>query len=298
MLELQSYVNGWVKRLSPCLSCVLITSLVVTPPARADSGGLASIQLAGVKSLGGSLQRLIRDLLIGRKPEPKTPRTTDAGDGGSHDRCPASPSGIPLVALVPPENLTQPEIYSKTLSPHPSLWFYIPYVDRAPAQTNRRLEFVLLDTQEQIVYENTFLLPQDTPGLYQLQIPKTVTLEPGQPYRWVFSIMCNPLNRSGDETVNGWIELVPDTNPGVSGDPEAVAIANLETYITRGLWYETVDQLARLMQTTRPPDSDLKEAWKLLLLALDLPEALASEPILPCGASGLCLGPTATRPGT
>ncbi|NJO48886.1 MAG: DUF928 domain-containing protein [Leptolyngbyaceae cyanobacterium RM2_2_4] len=119
--------------------------------------------------------------------------------GAGRDLCP--PTSTPLTALVPNTNL------GLTLDANPTLWFYIPYA----ASQGYETEFVLIDAEENDVYKQNFALPEE-PGVISIQIPEQVALEAGDSYRWVISVMCNPENRSGDATVNGWIQRVDSEN--------------------------------------------------------------------------------------
>jgi hypothetical protein len=190
--------------------------------------------------------------------------------GASRDLCP--PTSTPLTALVPDTNL------GLTLDAHPTLWFYIPYASPQDYET----EFVLIDAEENDVYKQNFPLPEE-PGIISIQIPEQVALEAGPSYRWVISVKCNPGNRSGDATVNGWIQRV-DQEVDQELDSQ-LASATLEDkllfYSENALWYEILTTLAQLRRD-EPDDAEVAAAWTEFLAASGLSESVALAPVTLC----------------
>jgi hypothetical protein len=232
------------------LVLVLTNLLVCIPPAQAQS-----------RRSSGLIEKIKR-LFFGTRPG-GTPTGRQRG-GAVRDRCPNVDQ--PLTALVPATNEGIPFV-EPTISERPSFWFYVPYF---PA-SQRNAEFVLIDGNEDNVYAATFPLTQP-PGIVSLQLPPTVPpLQEGKQYRWVFSVICNPANRSADATVNGWVERVPvsvalSNQLQAATDKEQVFI-----YAEQGLWYETLTSFAQL-QRTNSLDGELKGNWQDLLRTIGLPE--------------------------
>ncbi|MCL6434432.1 MAG: DUF928 domain-containing protein [Leptolyngbyaceae cyanobacterium HOT.MB2.61] len=213
-------------------------------------------------------------------PPPK-PRSIQRGSpkvgrsGGTSGFCPAIGSQEPpLTALVPSSHQETVEI-PITITGRPTFWFYVPY------RTKRRAEFVVIDEEEKDVYitPSDFQLT-DTPGIVGLTLPPEVSLQVGKQYRWVFSIICNASDRSGDVTVNGWIQRVA-SEPAFQrqlqsvSNPEQWAIA----YANRGLWYETLTTLAELYRSGTHPTSGI--VWKSLLQSVGLND-IASANLSSC----------------
>lgn len=236
------------------LVLAIANSFVSTPPALAQS------------AVSPGLVRRVLNLF-------NPPRNRNSGAasgrqfaGASRDLCP--PTLTPLTALVPDTNL------GLTLDANPTLWFYIPYASPQDYET----EFVLIDTEENDIYKQNFLLPEE-PGIVGIQIPEQVALEAGASYRWVISIQCNPGNRSGDATVNGWIQRVDQELD------DQLASATLEDqlllYSENDLWYEILTTLAQLRRD-QPNDAEIEAAWRELLTASGFSESVSSAPITLC----------------
>jgi hypothetical protein len=184
--------------------------------------------------------------------------------GSRRDRCPNVPD--PLTALVPFDVDGFPFV-EKTISERPTFWFYIPYLPTS----RRNAEFVLIDENEDDVYFATFPLTQQA-GIVSLQLPATVPpLKEGKKYRWVFSVICNPLNRSGDATVNGWVERVPESSTLNTQLMAANSREQVSIYAEAGLWYEALAAIATLRKNN-PEDEDLKSDWMSLQQTLGLTE--------------------------
>ena len=134
------------------------------------------------------------------RPAPSQRSGSTGRGGANHDRCLYTTQE--LVALVPTAAETGLPYLEPVLTGHPTWWFYVPYAGNGRLQA----EFVLIDADETILYEQAMTVPAK-PGVMSVFWPETEPpLSPGEAYRWVFSIRCNPTNRSGDATVNGWIQ--------------------------------------------------------------------------------------------
>ncbi|EDX76348.1 conserved domain protein [Coleofasciculus chthonoplastes PCC 7420] len=235
------------------LVSILTNLLVFIPPTQAQS-----------QRRSGLIAKIKRFFLGTRSGG--TPTGRHRG-GAVRDRCPNVDQ--PLTALVPATDAGIPFV-EPTISERPSFWFYVPYFPRS----QRNAEFVLIDENEDDVYATTFPLTQPS-GIVSLQLPQTIPpLKEGEQYRWVFSVICNPANRSADATVNGWIERVP-VNLALSNQLQtATDKALLFAYADQGLWYETLTLLAQL-QRTHPQQQELQDDWQDLLQTIGLPETIS-----------------------
>ncbi len=205
----------------------------------------------------GFVETIIR-FFLGTRPG-GTPTGRQRG-GAVRDRCPNVAE--PLTALVPATPEGFPFI-EQTIAERPTFWFYIPYLP--VSQLNA--EFVLINEKEDDVYSATFPLRQQ-PGIVSLQLPKTMPpIKEGNKYRWIFSVICNPQNLSGNATVNGWVERVP-VSPTLSSKLKAAsAKERVSVYADARLWYETLTTLAELRRTN-PQDKEVKADWAEILQAV------------------------------
>lgn len=226
------------------------------------------------------------------QPSPFDDRGTPGGTNRSQSAlgpCPAIPEGKPpLVALVPSFEIEtvvgrveQP--FGLTTAAYPSFWFYIPYA----SQSKRVAEFVLIDEQEEDVY-NFLVELRETPGMVQISLPKTRPgLQVGKRYRWVFSIICSRRDRSGDMTVNGWIERIqPDANLTRQLQQVIDPQQRLVAYADRGVWFDAFTTLAELRR--QQPNPELDQAWRAFLESIQVSpdaremEVLVKAPLSPC----------------
>lgn len=213
-------------------------------------------------ALGFNLFARIQRFFTGSRPQ-GVARGRQRG-GARRDRCPNVPD--PLVAIVP-FNQKGDSFIEKTVSERPVFWFYIPYLPTA----RRQAEFVIIDENEEDVYSATFPLSQQ-PGLVSLKLPSNApALQDGKQYQWVFSVICNPLNRSGDATVNGWIEKISISDALQAKLHSASLQDAIAIYTEESLWYEALTAFSQLGQSN-PQDQDFQIAWKSLQQQLSLSE--------------------------
>jgi Domain of Unknown Function (DUF928) len=248
----------------------LTASRPAAPPAKVRA-------TAGDK-IFGSLRRWI----FGGRPQPTAPSDRRRG-GAARDECPTA--SLPLTALVPSTNLDLAREHTQTIAAHPTFWFYVPF----SSEFQQTAEFALIDENEQDVYKQTFQLT-GTPGIVSIHVPETATpLEPDQLYHWVFSVVCNPGNRSGDVAVDGWVKQVPvDDDLAAALQTATTLQAEAVIYADQELWHETLNTLIQLRQAN-PADTQTNNTWLELMTSIGL-ESIADQPLTPC-----CT-PIATRP--
>ena len=114
-------------------------------------------------------------------------------------------------------------------------------------------------------------------GVVSLSLPQDKQLEVGQSYRWYFSLICDPLDRSEDTFTSGWVERV-DPSPELSTSLKTASAAEVPNlYAQAGLWYDALAALVSLRQS-QPQNPAFVTEWRELLGAVNL-EALANQPI-------------------
>jgi HPt (histidine-containing phosphotransfer) domain-containing protein len=188
--------------------------------------------------------------------------------GGSRGSCLIA-NQPPLTALVPVDST------GYTLSQSPSFWFYQPY----SLGKGQGLEFVLKDSQDNLVHSQAIADQDIAAGLIQLSLPESVVLAPDQSYEWYVLVRCDATNAERFVFVNGAIRRLerPDLQNRIGTLPSA-AHANL--YLTENLWYDAVDAAATQLQNA-PQNSDFQQQWTQLLETVGLSE-LAAAPFTPC----------------
>ena len=195
------------------------------------------------------------------RPTRQQPPGTLSKGGGNRDLCPYTQEKLTAIVPVTPEGSSYLE---KTISERPTFRFYVPYDINAGLQA----EFILKDTNEKAVYTTTFPL-KSTPGIMNISLGKGQELKVRQRYRWVFSVICNPDNRSGDATVNGWIQRVSEKDVLITDPAKMPDKERLNVYANSLLWFDTLDTLFALQQTY-PEETEYKAIWKSLLKKVGL----------------------------
>lgn len=176
-----------------------------------------------------------------------------------------------LAALVPENNL------SITTAAQPTLLLHIPEM-----VSEEVVEFILLDSQDNVVYEQTFPMKAEG-GIVSLgpeRLPDLPSLALNEDYQWYFSIVANREDRSNDVVVHGSIRRV-DLGAWLAQQPvEAGFSGQLATaepltkvqmlYQQANLWLDAAVALNELRQKA-PEDPAIASEWTRLLGAQGLP---------------------------
>ncbi|UNU22794.1 DUF928 domain-containing protein [Microcoleus vaginatus] len=190
----------------------------------------------------------------------------DNRQGGTHRGCKLR-DGLFITPLIPESNI------GLTLTESPTFFVYV-------SQPAAQVEFVLLNEDEsEVVYETT--IKNDKAGIVGVSLSEkdqTKNIEVGKRYVWSFALACDPLERSGDYIVKGWMQRIEPQanlkNDLANPDPMAKVIA----YAKNGIWYETLATLAQ-MRNLAPDDSRLTAEWTQLLQSQGL-ESIAAQPLV------------------
>lgn len=172
-----------------------------------------------------------------------------------------------LTALVPASGI------GVTANEYPTVFWYM------PKSSASELEFVLRDATEREIYSIKYALaksPQglvtSTPGIMSLSVPVLASFSPleiGQEYRWSLALICNPIDRSSDDTVEGKIKRILPDSMLIQKVQQSTPQERITLYANARLWYETVGTMVEL-QRKQPINYELKEAWRKLLNSVDL----------------------------
>ncbi|MEG5172802.1 DUF928 domain-containing protein [Microcoleus sp. B3-D7] len=219
-------------------------------------------------SLLTPMQAMPAPILLSQNVNFKPPDVTapDNRQGGTHRGCKLR-DGLFITPLIPESNI------GLTLTESPTFFVYV-------SQPAAQVEFILLNENEsEVVYETT--LKNDKAGIIGVSLSEkdqTKNIEVGKRYVWSFALACDPLERSGDYIVKGWMQRIEPQanlkNDLANPDPMAKVIA----YAKNGIWYETVATLAE-MRRLAPDDSRLTTEWTQLLQSQGL-ESIAAQPLV------------------
>jgi hypothetical protein len=186
--------------------------------------------------------------------------------GGTRGGCLAQQPS--LTALMPTTNS------GLTVTERPTFFWYVP-------QTAAAAEFVLLDQANAEVYKTTVSVPVQA-GVIGVSLPASTTaLAVGKSYRWYFSLICDPLDRSADVFTSGWVQRI-QPSAGLSQElASATAAEKPKIYAKYGIWYEALAELVKLRHS-QPQNAALLNQWQTLLQSVGL-ERLADQPLLEQG---------------
>ncbi len=171
----------------------------------------------------------------------------------------------PLTAVVPNSNI------GLTTQANPTVFFYVP-------QTSATLELVFKDQDKEYkqIYKSS-----EKGGIVSIPFNQ-VSLEVDKVYRWSFSIICNPKERSKDKIVEGAImrvQTVPQLASKLATTASPQERANL--YAEAGIWQDSLASLAQSL-SSNPSNRELKAEWEALLTSKSVGlDNLVSEPLLP-----------------
>ena len=112
----------------------------------------------------------------------------------------------------------------------------------------------------------------------KLNLPKNVNLTTNQEYTWTFTIICDPLDRSADQSVKGTIEKIEISSDLKNSLENATPLQQAEIYAKAKIWSDTIALVADL-RTSDPAEWEAE--WKELLGSVGLGQ-IASEPFVPC----------------
>ncbi len=195
----------------------------------------------------------------------------------SRGRCPQVKE--PLTALVPSTptiasdgQIRTESVFGLTVVSHPTFWFYVPYA----LTPDLPLEFVLQDENYNEIYWTKFVASSSSPSVVGIELPSTLTsLEIGKQYRWYFVVKCE---RLGSPVVTGWVKRM-SLNPSLKNQLDQATLEQKAIiYARSGIWYDTLNALAKLRQQNSSNDLLIKD-WVKLLQSVDL-DAITQAPLL------------------
>lgn len=196
-----------------------------------------------------------------KTPNRGTPPVTAGGAtrGGCADK-----EGY-LISLLPKQKL------GLTVNKHPTFFWHKSNNDAKTA------EFLLLDDNDNLVYETNFKLPKKT-GIFAFSLPSEApALKVNKQYHWYLLVNCGSEETDDMITLEGWIER---TNPNLA---LRIKLNNLspkyrsKVYADAGIWHEAITNIAE-QRCTFPSDSSVMLNWNKLLSSVGLSKVV-SEPL-------------------
>ena len=169
-----------------------------------------------------------------------------------------------------------------TAEEYPSVYFYL------PENWAKKGEFILYNDQDEVIYSATITLPgeasEDQPrkaGVIEVSLKdqtennEVPELEEGSTYLWEVQVLCNEINRSGNPTINGWIQRIDsEIQEVLEEDLNQITdeLQKNEIYAEQGIWYSLVENIYS------QPNSNSND-WEILLEIVG-EETLNNSPIL------------------
>ena len=210
-----------------------------------------------------------------RVPNVGTPRRRTSaavrGEAGTvPDSC-GNSTNEQLVALLPP---TEPAL---TVAEYPTIFVSLPRTSAKEA------EFILAkdnDGEKEVLYETTVTLPSN-PGIVSVSLPNNKTLPPvevGKSYRWYFSVICNPQDRTDEPHVEGEIQRVEPSPNLVAELKNASPRDRAALYAEAGIWYNALNSIAQLRRSS-PNDRAITDDWTELLKSVGL-DTISTKPLI------------------
>ncbi len=197
------------------------------------------------------------------------PRTEDLGTRGG------LLSQKPLTVLMPDVKPQEPN-FGLTLSAYPTFFAYIP---ESSAETGL---FVLIDDNEQIVYRESFPMPQQA-GIVSISLPHNASpaLEMDRWYQWYVIVVDNPDHWSNNGISNrGWIQRIKP-NETLENQLQNATPRELPTlYAEAGIWHDAVASLITL-RDAQPDNPILISDWKKLFDSAGL-AAFSQDSVVDC----------------
>jgi Domain of Unknown Function (DUF928) len=200
-----------------------------------------------------------------KTPNRGTPTNTSGGATRSSS-C-AKPNQR-VISLIPKEK------FGLTFSERPKFFWDISHISKSASQS---AEFLLLDENEDLVYETTLTLP-NKPGIFTFTLPDNAPgLKISKQYHWYLSVNCSSEETDGTTNFEGWIKRI---KPDLSLQMKLNKLKPQDhstVYAEAGIWHEALTNLAQ-SRCRYPNDSKIMLNWSKLLTSVGLSDVV-SEPL-------------------
>jgi hypothetical protein len=162
----------------------------------------------------------------------------------------------------------------RTVSDYPTFFFYLPQTDAELA------EFILEDQSGNQIYRQDLPI-KNVSGVIGVSIPANTNVPPlevGKNYTWVFSLVCDPQDRSSDLLETGIVRRVELSAEILRELENADPRQKTFIYAENGIWQDALGTLAAARRAN-PNDPVFQTDWESLLESVTL-GAIAKEPIV------------------
>ncbi|WP_062293062.1 DUF928 domain-containing protein [Nostoc piscinale] len=174
---------------------------------------------------------------------------------------------IPFTALIPESQL------GLTTVSNPSLFFYVPQTS-AP-----ELELVVQNETEQEVYTQKYK-PNNKAGIISIRLPVN-TLAVNKQYKWTFSVICNPTDKSQNKVVAGVVQRVLPDLQLVKKLQQANRQERAVLYAAAGIWHDALATVAQ-RRYLFPNNPEIASDWQELLTTpgIRLNQKIVQQPLI------------------
>jgi Domain of Unknown Function (DUF928) len=205
--------------------------------------------------------------VTGFEPPPgrDAPRGGTVGGGSRPVKTCLTSSAGDLTALSPGRQLGLSQV------DRPNFSVYL------PPTTAKTAEFSLFDKQMNGIYQVSIPVPKQA-GLVSISLPDNApALVKDQPYYWTFALACNPVDRTEDWVVGGWVEYAQPNDKLRQQLASLSEVEKLSVYAKQGFWYDAITILVKI-QRSQPNNPQLGQIQAELLKSGGL-EAIATKPL-------------------
>ncbi|MBV6622350.1 MAG: DUF928 domain-containing protein [Rivularia sp. (in: Bacteria)] len=168
-----------------------------------------------------------------------------------------------VTPLMPKEKLTL------TFDERPTFYWHT-------SKSNTEAEFLLLDENDDLVYEANVNLPKK-PGIFAFTLPPEAPgLKTNKQYHWYLSVYCSSEFTDDTITVEGWVERTkPNLATWIKLNKSAPKHRS-KIYADASIWHEAITNVAQ-QRCIAPYDSKLVLYWNQLLTSVGLKELISES---------------------
>jgi len=194
------------------------------------------------------------------EPPDRGATSTSAG-GATRGGCTQQEAG--LIPLMPKDQ------FGLTFNERPTFYWHV-------SKSNvKKAQFILLDDNENVVYETNLALPSE-PGVFAFSLPPEVPgLKVDKQYQWFMEVNCDSQTNE-TFTFEGSVER---TKPSLAVQ---IKLNKLEPkhrskiYAGAGIWHDAINNVAQQRCTT-PNDSTTRLYWNQLLSSVGLNQVVSES---------------------
>jgi Domain of Unknown Function (DUF928) len=182
-----------------------------------------------------------------------------------------------ITPLIPKDKANS--YFGLTVAERPTFFWY------SEGNPEKPVTFFLYEVQgsyhsSQPLYEMDLDLP-NAPGIVSLTLPPDRTLEEGKSYVWYLEMSCSESDEDIGLIVGGIDRVDPSSNLDLKLGFAQTPSAQSKIYAESGIWFDSIDTLARARLTEDTPE--LSANWAALLRDDNVQLGnFASEPFIDC----------------